>query len=482
MKKQAATTTPLSVALPQKATCQQHSTASNATGWHTKEDDCQNGGPEPRLPPGRFDGSVLIARPSARLGFLCKALSFSLLLTAVTFSLQTSAFPSPFTVVAQSTAAKASLQSVTVPFELVNKHMVLKVRVNNSRPLSFVLDTGDQFAIIDLELAKTIGLSLGAQVKVGGAGAATQSGAFVKDASFTIPQLPGFSQRITMALPIRTLAPRLGQDFDGIIGSEFIEQFVVEIDYINHELKLHKKDRFSYDGPGDIVPIQLRHGHPIVDATVTPAGTTPLKGKFVLDLGAGLALALYSPFVTSQQLLKSDIKTIKSLGGAGAGGETVGEIGRVLELTIGRFKIDQPITLFSQDKAGAFADAGLSGNIGARIASKFRLFLDYDRKRIIFEPNKTFDQPFDQAQSGMSLVAEGADYRIFRVRRLMENSPASEAGIQQDDIIESVNGESAKQFTLSRLNEMFERPERYKLTIRRNETMLERVLIPRRMI
>ena len=64
----------------------------------------------------------------------------------------------------------------------------------------------------------------------------------------------------------------------------------------------------------------------------------------------------------------------------------------------------------------------------------------------------------------------------------MENSPASEAGIQQDDIIESVNGESAKQFTLSRLNEMFERPERYKLTIRRNETMLERVLIPRRMI
>jgi C-terminal processing protease CtpA/Prc len=82
----------------------------------------------------------------------------------------------------------------------------------------------------------------------------------------------------------------------------------------------------------------------------------------------------------------------------------------------------------------------------------------------------------------MSLVAEGADYRIFRVRRLMENSPASEAGIQQDDIIESVNGESAKQFTLSRLNEMFERPERYKLTIRRNETMLERVLIPRRMI
>jgi hypothetical protein len=360
--------------------------------------------------------------------------------------------------------------------------MVLKVKVNNSRPLSFVLDTGDQFAIIDLELAKKLGLKLGAEVRVGGAGSAMQSGAFVKDASFSILQMPGFSQRLEMALPIRMLAPRLGQDFDGIIGSEFIEQFVVEVDYINHQLRLHDKRSFSYAGPGEIVPIQLRHGHPIIDATVTPTGNTTLKGKFVLDLGAGLALALYSPFVNNKQLLRSNIKTIQSLGGAGAGGETVGEIGRVLELTIGRFKINQPITLFSQDKAGAFADATLSGNIGARIASKFRLFLDYDRKQIIFEPNKNFDLPFDQAQSGMSLIAEGADYRIFRVRRLLENSPASEAGLQQDDIIESINGESAKQFTLSRLNEMFEKAERYKLTIRRNEITLEKVLTPRKMI
>lgn len=409
-------------------------------------------------------------------------LSLLLLLTTPSFRVQTAGFTYPRAFVAQSAAAKSASQPATIPFDLVNKHMVIKVKVNNSRPLSFVLDTGDQFAIIDLELAKRIGLTLGGEVKVGGAGAAMQSGAFVKDASFTISQLPGFSQRLTMALPTRSLAPRLGQDFDGIIGSEFIEQFVVEVDYINHELKLHDKKSFSYTGPGEIVPIQLRHGHPILDATVTPFENTPFKGKFVLDLGAGLALALYSPFVKNKQLLRSNIKTIPSLGGAGAGGETVGEIGRVLELNIGRFKISQPITLFSQDKAGAFADATLSGNIGARIASKFRLFLDYDRKQIIFEPNKNFDQPFDQAQSGMSLVAEGDDYRIFRVRRLLENSPASEAGLQQDDIIESINGESAKQFTLSRLNEMFEKTERYKLTIRRNEATLEKVLTPRKMI
>ena len=285
-----------------------------------------------------------------------------------------------------------------------------------------------------------------------------------------------------MALPIRVLAPRLGQDFDGILGSNFIEQFVVEVDYLNRHLKLHDKKSFSYTGPGEIVPIQLRHGHPILDATVLATANSPIKGKFILDLGAGLALAFYSPFVNSHQLLQGNIKTIRSLGGAGAGGETVGQVGRIIEISIGRFKVNQPITLFSQDKAGAFADPTLSGNIGARIASKFRLFLDYDRNRIIFEPNQNFDQPFDQAQSGMSLIAEGADYRSFRVRSLLENSPASEAGLQQDDIIESINGQSVKELTLSRLNDMLEKPESYKLTVRRKESTLEKTITPRKMI
>jgi hypothetical protein len=359
--------------------------------------------------------------------------------------------------------------------------MVLKVEVNNSRPLSFVLDTGDQYAIIDLDLARKLGLKLGASVKVGGAGSVVQTGAFVKDASFEISALPGFSQPVSLALPIRMLSNRLGQDFDGILGSEFIEQFVVEIDYQKRLLKLHDKSKFSYEGPGEVIPIQLRHGHPILDAEVTPIGKDAYKGKFVLDLGAGLALALYSPFVSKNALLQN-VKTVKLLSAAGTGGDTEGEMGRVTQLKIGNYKIDQPITLFSQDKAGAFSDPTLFGNIGARIASKFRLFLDYRRNRIIFEPNDTFGQPFDQAQSGMSLIAEGEDYRTFKVRNLLDNSPASEAGLQKDDIIESINGQPARQFTLSRLNEMFEKAVPYKLTIRRNDSTLQKTLTPRKLI
>jgi len=400
------------------------------------------------------------------------------LISTSALGLQTNALQ----VAAQATAQATAKATVTIPFELNGRHIILKGKVNG-QPLTFVLDTGDQYAVLDLDLARRMNLNLSGEVRVGGAGASVSTGAMVNGVSYTLDGLEGFSQPVKMALPLgKTLSPRSGRDFEGIIGEEFIKEFVVEVDYQAQVLKLHDKEKFTYSGPGESIPINLVHGHPILEAEVTPVGSAPLKGKFVLDLGAGLALALYSPFVAENRLLGPQLKTIRSLGGAGAGGETTGQIGRVTELKIGSYTIKSPITLFSEDKAGAFAMSSLAGNIGARVANKFRLFLDYGHSRIILEPNSTFGAPYDQSQVGMSLIAEGSDYRTFRVRAVLENSPASEIGLQKDDVIVSVNGQPAAQFTLSKLNELFEKPVPYKLTIRRGEQTLQLTLTPRRLV
>ena len=92
--------------------------------------------------------------------------------------------------------------SVTIPFELVTRHIMVKVKVNNSRPLSFVLDTGDKVGVIDAEVAKQLGLTLQGQIRVGGAGAETLSASMVKDGNWTLPGLERFSQPLTLALPL----------------------------------------------------------------------------------------------------------------------------------------------------------------------------------------------------------------------------------------------------------------------------------------
>lgn len=374
---------------------------------------------------------------------------------------------------------------VVIPFELVTRHILIRVQINNSGPLWFIFDTGDKVAIVDLGRAKSLGLTLQREVNVGGAGAGTLKGSTVRDASLTVIGVEGNPQPVMLAIPLDGLEPRFGHDIDGIIGADFIKQFVVEIDYPARVLRLHDRNKFVYSGSGEILPLTFVHGgHPIIDAEMTVTGRPAVKGRFVLDFGSGASLALHRPFVEQQNLPAPSQKTIRAIGAGGAGGKITGRSGRVAELKIGKFQIANPLTLFSEDKSGAFASSEIQGNIGAMILSKFKALLDYGRNRIILEPNASLKDPIAPASSGLKFVAEGSDYRTFRVDELLEDSPATvtEAGLQKDDVVLAVDGHPAAVLTLSSLHETLEKPAPHKLSVRRGGQTLQITLTPRRLI
>ena len=373
--------------------------------------------------------------------------------------------------------------AVVIPFELVNRHILIKISLNKSVPLSFILDTGDKVAIVNLARAKALGLNLHGEVNIGGAGAGTLKGSFVHDASLTVVGLAGNTEPVVLSIPMDNLAAKLGRDADGIIGSDFMKKFVVEIDYPARVLRLHDKDKFAYSGAGESIPVRLNSsGHAVIPAAVAVAGREPIKGNFVVDIGSGGSLVLHSPIAKAEHLPDQTQKTIRVLGAAGAGGNVTGRIGRVAALTIGKFRVDEPATLFSSDERGAFASAAEQGNIGQRILSKFTIFLDYAHGGIILEPNATFKNAISPAGSGLALVSEGADYKTFRVDELLEDSPATEAGLRKDDIILGADSRSAAESTLSSLNELFEQPVPHKLSVRRGDQTLQITLTPRKLI
>lgn len=372
--------------------------------------------------------------------------------------------------------------SVTIPFELANRHIVVQARVNGSRPLSFVLDTGADPAIVMTGVAQELGLMMGSPVSVGGAGAQKQTGALLTGATWSIDGLKGFQQRVVMALPLAQLSTGMGQDIDGIIGTQFIREYVLEIDYQTRTIAIHDPKTFTYQGKGESIPIEFYQAHPTLSATVTPIGGQPITRRFVLDLGSGMALALHRPFVKEQALLGAQTKTVRLIGAAGAGGSVKGQVGRVQSLTIGSFQLAQVTTMFAEDEAGSFSDANLAGNIGAQIASRFRVFLDYGHNRIILEPSPAFSDPFGVAMSGAAIRAEGNDYRTFRIKEVLENSPATDAGLAEGDIITAINGTPAAQFTLTKLVELFEKPGSYDLVIKRGDQEIKTRLTPRKLI
>ena len=114
--------------------------------------------------------------------------------------------------------------------------------------------------------------------------------------------------------------------------------------------------------------------------------------------------------------------------------------------------------------------------------SKFTILLDYRRDRIILEPNSSLKDPIVPAMSGLRLIAEGSDYKTFRVEELIDDSPATEAGIQKDDIILTVNQLPASDMTLSTLIEALNKPVPHKLSVSRAGKTLQITLTPRRII
>ena len=381
-----------------------------------------------------------------------------------------------------SMALQAPAPLATIPFELATRHVMLKVTINNSRPLSFVLDTGANLAIVRMPVANELGLQLEGSVIAGGAGAGRQAGQRVKNARWSLVGLPGFSQPVAMALPFKRLPAGLGQDVDGIVGGEFIKEFVLELDYQAQRLMVHDRRSFSYRGKGESLPIQLNsNNHPVVNATVTPKGGKPVEVPFVLDIGSGGSVVLHSPFVEAQGL-PGEQKTVRAIGMAGAGGKSLGRIGRVTSLRIGSFTLKDVATTFSQDRVGAFADPSAAGNIGAQIVRRFRVFLDYGRKRLTLEPSPDYDEPFEGPTTGLAVRALGADYRTFTITEVLEDSPATEAGLQVDDVITAVDGVAAENLTLTQLLEKIAKPRTYRLTIRRGDRSIPVTLTSRRLI
>jgi Aspartyl protease len=370
---------------------------------------------------------------------------------------------------------------VTISFEPVRQLIMLEVHVNGApRPLSFVLDTGDKYTIIDIARAKELGLAFGKEIHVRGTGAEIM-GAFVENAKFSIASFSGYEQPVTLAIPLRPLAARIGHDFDGVLGSDFIEQFVVEIDYRAKRVRLHDRNSFRYAGSGQSIPIRIDgSGHPIFKAEVALPGMNPIPVDLALDIGSTGSLDLNAPFVAEHRLPGANVHTVREIGAAGAGGTTQGRVGRVSSLKFAGFDLRDPITVFSSDKSGGNASRETQGKIGARIASRFKVFLDYGHDRIIFEPYSNVNDPFDVAVSGVAIEADGKDYKTFRIAEVLEDSAASDAHLLPGDVIEAIDAQPASELTLTQVVAMFERVATYRLSVRRDGKVIDVQLTPRR--
>jgi outer membrane lipoprotein-sorting protein len=344
-----------------------------------------------------------------------------------------------------------------IPFELVNNHIYLKTKMNNSPPLSFLLDTGAGANCLDLSKAQELGMQTVGRVEAKGVGGSSDASFFKVD-SIVVGDLTLLDQNMA-AIQLSLLGRFDGRQIDGILGYDLFCRFVVEIDYANQTLTIWEPDSFTYSGPGEGIDILIEGN--------TPQLTGKIDGEqvadFRIDTGSRNSLDLHAPFVREHELLKKYPKYVDAPAGFGVGGATKGVIGRIKSLQIGNFTIPSPVTGFSLADQGAFATTKSAGNIGGGLLRRFKVIFDYSHNQMILEKNENFYLPDRYNMSGLFLMEEEGKIRVYTV---LKNSPADGANIKASDQILTINNSSVTNYSLQQIRDLLNQKEGTKITLK----------------
>jgi PDZ domain-containing protein/aspartyl protease len=326
----------------------------------------------------------------------------------------------------------------TVPFQLLNNHIYLQVKVNGKGPFLFIFDTGGH-DLLTPEGAKELAVHSEGDAPGSGAGEGVVEAGFARGVTFQIGELTLANQNIGV-LPFASKAVE-GFEERGMLGFEVLRRFVTEIDYGAGTITFIDPAKFHPKDQGVAVPFVFSDHLPQVNGAFEGA-----PGRFNIDTGSRVELTLTKPFVDDAGLIAKHPKGVTAVDGWGVGGPSRSYVTRGTEFTLGPVKIDDLVVGFSTQSKGAFADPTYQGNVGTALLKRFKVTFDYDHEVMYL---KRLAKPadvdvFDRAGIWINQSPDG-----FKIVDLTAGSAAADAGLKVGDEITSVDGATAQGIALT---------------------------------
>ena len=368
-----------------------------------------------------------------------------------------------------------------IPFESPLDLIVLEVRIGESEPLRFGLDSGATSTIIDTEVAKRLELPLeSASTSRGTAAGSRITISPVKGGvTFSLtPELEISVPEVIAAQFKQTAKVLIGEDLDGILGSEIFRQFTVEVDYARDRITFHEPERYEYSGEGSVHALVFPDDMPALPFTdiTVENGERKLERLSTLVDSGGMTMGTLGIGVRSNwdRLITPKNRLVPILGATGISDTPEGTtheawMTRMSGFSLGPHSFERPFV--SQSGGGPRIPL-----FGATLLHRFTAVFDYERARLILEPNSEFDDEFPVDRSGLTLVADREDPSFLSVLFVSEGLPGAALGIRKDDRILSIAGTPVENLGLAQAREILCRPGRVELIYEHGEERHEKVL------
>ena len=267
------------------------------------------------------------------------------------------------------------------PFEFRKGMIFVPVRLNGSKPLSFVLDTGSARMLIDRTLADSLDLKRSGQGSLQGAGAGRIPIEFVHNVDLGLPGLESRGYEFSTA-DLQPLQASLGAEVDGILGYEVFSRFVVTVDYESRTVTFTQPRAFHASESTQALPIELRGKWAFVKGELVLPGSVTVQDNFLIDCGSGDAVN--HPIVMKLQS-RNPIQS-----GIGLGTAVQGATAQATSLQLGRYTLPNPTV------SCCGATDQTSKLIGNDVLKFFTVTFDYSSARILIKPNAAFPRQSDQ--------------------------------------------------------------------------------------
>lgn len=366
-------------------------------------------------------------------------------------------------------------RSVTIPFKLYNNLIVIPLSINGSDTLNMILDTGVRNTLItSLQTNEEVNLNYSRTVRIRGLGEGASIEALASYGNtIKIDRALGKNQEILVLVEdIFFLSALLGTNVHGLIGHSAFKDFIVEIDYEKKRIKFHDHERFQKgyskrknSSKWTALPLTFRDDKPYLDLEITEKDGSKSTVNLLIDSGASHTMALYYSANDELDLPKP---RIRSFLGSGLSGEIHGYLGKLQELRIGDYVLNEPISSYPDEEGikRALVYSSRDGSIGADILRRFKIFFNYQDSTLLLQPNEFFKDKFTYNMSGLDIGAPYPNIPLYEITQVREGSIADLSGLQKGDIISELNGKRAIKYSINEVISIFQGKSGRKINIR----------------
>ncbi|WP_334020047.1 aspartyl protease family protein [Alteromonas sp. S015] len=349
-----------------------------------------------------------------------------------------------------------SITQTVVPFTMLNNHILVNITLNKTTPLTFVLDSGAAATVItETDKTNVLNLSTNKPITIGGAGSGKAPTAYiVSDAHI---QLGGFSiadlsviYAPTSAMPFRSVDETY---FDGVLGADFFNCCLVEINHDAKTLIITKPDdnsRAHYrTEQWQEIAMPVENNTPYF--TTTLHDKKKLKTvKLMLDTGSTGTLSL---FAENDRFALPD-KTFVATS-TGIQGDSANLVGLLTHFSFGNTTFDHLPTYFRFE--GSNSQDGSDGVVGNQILKRFNTVFDFSTERMWYQPSKQFTSFIGTNRSGLRLLPHSRGAIVLDVA---EDTGAFAAKIPINSIITEFEGKPVTYANFDKLKMVLSHPKK----------------------